>query len=73
MEAHDQITTERDDVVVVTDGSLIDEPSVMISIHSNGGSIWTNLTEREAKQIKSLIDIALSRSAYNLEYEEETA
>ena len=73
MEAHDQITTERDDVVVVTDGSLIGEPSVMISIHSNGGSIWTNLTEREALQVKSLIDIALSHSASLLDDDGEEA
>lgn len=73
MEAHDQVNTERDDIVVVTNGQLIDEPSVMISIHVNGGSLHTTLTEREALQVKSLIDVALSRSAYLLEYEEETA
>lgn len=73
MEAHDQITTERDDVVVVTDGFLVGEPSVMISIHSKGGSIWTNLTEREALQVKSLIEIALSHSQSLLDDEEEEA
>jgi hypothetical protein len=57
--AIDQVVTENDSMIVVTDGSLIDEPSVMISVHVNGGSAWLNLTETEALKVRRLIDDAL--------------